>query len=275
MFIATSLLFVPGSRPDRFAKAGASGADLTVIDLEDAVAQADKLTARNAAMAHFPDGASKGWGLRINAVDTAAGVRDLAALLDAAALPEVLLVPMVEDVVEVELVAKALGENCPGIIPLIETPKGLRHAHDIAGAQNIAAMMFGGGDFSAELGVDLAWEPLLTARQLFVHACAEHKVPAIDVPFVKLDDEAGLAEECQRARHIGFDAKAAIHPTQIPAIEQAFEPSEDAVNAAAEALRAYEEAGGKAIRHKGQMLEAPLVNQYRVMLARREGKLNA
>ena len=275
MFIATSLLFVPGSRPDRFTKAGASGAGLTVIDIEDAVAQADKQVARLSALAHFADGTSKGWGLRINAIVSAEGVRDLAALLDADALPEFLLMPMVEDVVEVELAAKALGETCPGIIPLIETPKGLRHAHEIARAQNVAAMMFGGGDFSAELGVDLEWEPLLTARQLFVHACAEHKVPAIDVPFVQLDDEAGLADECQRAKHIGFDSKAAIHPKQIPAIERAFEPSEETVNAAAEALRAYEEAGGKAIRYKGQMLEAPLVNKYRVMLARKEGKLNA
>ena len=275
MFAENSLLFVPGSRPDRFAKARASGAGLTVIDLEDAVALADKNTSRTNALAHFASGDTAGWGLRINAVDTADGIRDLAALIDADSLPPFLLLPMVEHMVEIEVVAKALGERCPGLIPLIETPKGLRHAHEIARAQGNAAMMFGGGDFSAELGVDLAWEPLLTARQQFIFACSEYKLPAIDVPSVKLDDEEGLADECQRAESIGFDAKAAIHPKQIPAIERAFEPTEEVVNAAADALRAYEEAGEKAIRYKGQMLEAPLVKKYRATLARKEGRIHA
>lgn len=135
--------------------------------------------------------------------------------------------------------------------------------------------MFGGGDFSGELGVDLEWEPLLTARQQFILACAEHKLPAIDVPYVKLDDEAGLAEECARAEAIGFDAKAAIHPKQIPAIEKAFVPGEKAVNAAAAALRAYEEAGEKAIRYQGQMLEAPLVKKYRSIVERAKDKTDA
>ncbi|MEP2734834.1 MAG: aldolase/citrate lyase family protein [Erythrobacter sp.] len=275
MFAANSLLFVPGSRPDRFAKARRAGAGLTVIDLEDAVAAADKADARAQALAQFDGGDVAGWGLRINAVDTAEGILDLAALIAADTLPPFLLLPMVESVVEVEVVAKALGGKCLGLIPLIETPKGLRHAHEIAGAAGNAAMMFGGGDFSGELGVDLAWEPLLTARQQFIFACSEHKLPAIDVPFVKLDDEAGLADESRRAESIGFDAKAAIHPRQIAAIEEAFEPDEKAVNAAAAALRAYEDAGEKAIRYKGQMLEAPLVKKYRAVLARKEGTDNA
>ncbi|MEO9491569.1 MAG: CoA ester lyase [Marinomonas sp.] len=275
MFASSSLLFVPGSRPDRFAKARGAGAGLTVIDLEDAVAAGDKADARASALAQFASADTAGWGLRINAIDTAEGILDLAALIAADTLPPFLLLPMVESAVEVEVVAKALGDKCPGLIPLIETPKGLRHAHEIAGATGNAAMMFGGGDFSGELGVELAWEPLLTARQQFIFACAEHQLPAIDVPFIKLDDEAGLAEECVRAESIGFDAKAAIHPRQVPAIEEAFEPGEEAVNAAAAALRAYEEAGEKAIRYKGQMLEAPMVKKYRAVLARKEGKSNA
>ena len=271
MFASNSLLFVPGSRPDRFAKARGAGAGLTVIDLEDAVAVADKADARAQALAQFESADTAGWGLRINAVDTAEGILDLAALIASDNFPPFLLLPMVESAVEVEVVAKALGAKCPGLIPLIETPKGLRHAHEIAGAHGNAAMMFGGADFSGELGVDLAWEPLLTARQQFIFSCSEHKLPAIDVPFVKLDDEHGLADECRRAESIGFDAKAAIHPRQIAAIEEAFEPGEEAVNAAAAALRAYDEAGEKAIRYKGQMLEAPLVKKYRAVLARKEG----
>lgn len=275
MFAARSLLFVPGSRSDRFAKAKQAGAGLTVIDLEDAVPADEKASARTAALAHMAGAERDGWAIRINAIDTAEGIRDLAALADCEHLPPYLLLPMVEHPVEVEIVAKALGDVCPSLIPLIETPKGLRFAHDVAGAPNIAAMMFGGGDFSGELGVELAWEPLLAARHQFVLACAEHCVPAIDVPFIHIDDEDDLAEECRRAEAIGFDAKAAIHPRQVEAIEAAFEPDEDSVNAAAEALQAYEEAGERAIRFKGRMLEAPLVKKYRAVIARSKGQLNA
>uniref|UniRef100_UPI0035942313 aldolase/citrate lyase family protein n=1 Tax=Blastomonas sp. TaxID=1909299 RepID=UPI0035942313 len=133
----------------------------------------------------------------------------------------------------------------------------------------------GGGDFSAEIGVALAWEPLLTARQQLVLACAEAGVPAIDVPFIKLGDEAGLAEECAKARALGFAAKAAIHPAQVPVIDAAFAPSRAEINEATEALRAFEEGGGRAMRHNGRMLEAPMVKQYRAVLARAKDGIDA
>ena len=267
MFPVSSLLFVPGSRPDRFTKAKAGAADLTVIDLEDAVASEDKASARDAAMAQIAE-AREGWAIRINGVATAAGIRDLAAISDADVLPEILLVPMVESAAEIAIVAGALGDGCPPLVPLIETPRGLRHALKIGAHPQVIAMMFGGGDFSGELGVELAWEPLLTARQQFILACAEAGKPAIDVPFVRLDDEDGLVEECNRARAIGFAAKAAIHPRQVNAIRTAFAPSESDIADAREALAAYEAGGGRAIRFKGRMLEAPFVKKYRAVLAR-------
>jgi len=269
MFVAASLLFVPGSRPDRFAKAKAGGAGLTVIDLEDAVAVGDKASARGAALAQVAQ-APAGWAVRINGVATAFGVRDLAALTECATLPETLLVPMVESAAELDVVAGALGESCPALVPLIETPRGLRHALEIAAHARVAAVMFGGGDFSGELGVDLAWEPLLAARHHVILACAEARKPAIDVPFIALEDEAGLADECARARGLGFSAKAAIHPRQVPAINRAFAPSAAEVAEAREALDAYEAGGGRAIRFKGRMLEAPFIKKYRAVIARHE-----
>jgi len=269
MFVAASLLFVPGSRPDRFAKAKAGGADLTVIDLEDAVAAEDKASARGAALAQVAEGPD-GWAVRINGVTTAFGVRDLAALSECGVLPETLLVPMVETAAELDVVAGTLGEDCPDLVPLIETPRGLRHALEIASHARVAAVMFGGGDFSGELGVDLAWEPLLAARQNVILACAEARKPAIDVPFIALEDEAGLADECGRARRIGFTAKAAIHPRQVPAINGAFAPGTAEVAEAREALEAYEAGGGRAIRFKGRMLEAPFIKKYRAVIARHE-----
>ena len=262
------------SPPDRFAKARAAGAGLTVIDLEDAVPAAEKEAARDAALGQMAEG-TDGWAIRINAVPTAAGIADLHALLSVETLPPFLFVPMVESPVELEVVARAMGERCPGLVPLIETPKGLRQALEIARAPKVAAVMFGGGDFSGELGVALAWEPLLAARQALILACAEARIPAIDVPFIGLDDEAGLAEECAHAQAIGFAAKAAIHPRQIEAIETAFLPGEKEVAEASEALAAYAEAGERVIRFRGRMLEAPLIKQYRAILARSKGQTNA
>lgn len=268
MFAANSFLFVPGSRPDRFARAHASGAGLTVIDLEDAVPADEKAAARANALAQVASGQT-GWAIRINGVATAAGIADLAALIEAECLPPFLFIPMVESAVEVEIVARTLGDRCPELIPLIETPKGLRQAVAIASAPMVGGVMFGGGDFSGELGVALAWEPLLAARHALVLACAEARVPAIDVPWINLDDAAGLVDECAKAKALGFAAKAAIHPNQVAAIEAAFTPTAAEVAEAEAALAAYEEAGGKAIRFKGKMLEAPLVKRYQAVLSRK------
>ena len=267
MFTAASLLFVPGSRPDRFEKAKAALAGLTVIDLEDAVAAEDKESARKAAINHIAS-SPDGWGIRINAVTTLAGVRDIAALGETSVLPSVLMVPMVETAAELDVVAGALDERCPDLVPLVETPRGLRRALEIVSHPNVSALMLGGADFSSELGVELAWDPLLGARHAMVLACAEAGKPAIDVPYIHLDDESGFAQECERAAGLGFLCKAVIHPRQVPHANAAFSPSEEEITEAGEALEAYKAGGERAIRFKGKMLEAPFVKKYKAVLAR-------
>lgn len=271
MFAASSLLFVPGSRPERFAKAAAAGAGLVVIDLEDAVGPADKEAARKAALEQVASDRET-FAIRINAVTTAEGIRDLAALTQANVLPATLMVPMVESATELDIVAGALGERCPALIPLIETPRGLRSALAIASHAKVSALMFGGADFSGELQVAVSWEPLLAARQQLVLACSEARTPLIDVPYIHLDDEEGLRRECEAARAIGITAKSAIHPRQVPVIEEVFAPTAEQLAEAEEALRVYEETGGKAVRHKGRMLEAPMIKTYRAILARSAGR---
>lgn len=274
MFAANSILFVPGSRPDRFAKARAAGSGVTVIDLEDAVAADDKDMARTAALAQIAADKA-GWAIRCNGLATAAGIADIHAFGQAAELPDLLFVPMVESAVELQIIARVLGDRCPGLVPLVETPKGLRNAVAIASAPQVAAVMFGGGDFSGELGVALAWEPLLAARNGLLLACAEARVPVIDVPFIDLDNPAGLEEECRRAKALGFAAKAAIHPAQVPAIEASFTPSAAEVTEAEQAIAAYLAGGERAIRFKGKMLEAPVVKNYRAVLSRKGQTNNA
>jgi (S)-citramalyl-CoA lyase len=267
---ASSLLFVPGSRPDRFAKALASGADLICIDLEDAVAAGDKDAARLTVVEALAQLDLARAAVRINGLATPDGLRDLLALRDATYAPACLLVPMAASPCHVEIARSVLGRPEVGIVPLIETIAGLRAAADIASSPGVAAMMFGGGDLSAELGVALAWEPLLAARGQFVLACAGRGIGLIDVPFVALDDLLGLEREATKARALGFTAKAAIHPDQLPAIRRAFAPSREEVAEAREALAAFRAGGGQAVRYRGRLLEAPLVRRYEAMLQQGE-----
>jgi citrate lyase beta subunit len=264
------MLFVPGTKPDRFAKALASGADCVCIDLEDAVPVDEKEAARAAAIAAVAESGDPRLAIRINGVMTRPGLADLLALAEAAVRPALVFVPMVESAAEVALVRTILADPAVGLVPLIETVAGLRAADAIAADPATIMLMFGGGDLSAQLGTALVWEPLAVARAQLVMAAAGANKPALDVPFIHLDDADGLAEECRRAKALGFAAKAAIHPAQVAVIHAIFRPTADEVAEAQEALAAFAAAGGRAIRHKGRMLEAPVVRRFEQMLALKE-----
>ena len=206
-------------------------------------------------------------GVRTNGLRTAEGLADLLALHTCVAEPTLIFLPMVESATEVEIARNVAGEGVQGFVPLVETALGLRRAIEIAREPGVHTMMFGGGDLSSDLGVQLAWDPLLVARSQLVITCAEAKVRCVDVPYTSLDDKAGLEEECRKAKALGFHAKAAIHPKQIETIARIMRPTDAEVTEAREAIAAFEEADGAAIRHKGRLLEAPLVNQYRKVLA--------
>lgn len=269
--IAT-LLFVPGTRPDRFAKALASGADVVCIDLEDAVPEVGKTDARTSALRALESGEPR-LCVRINGLKTREGLRDLLAVSGSEARPGLVLVPKVESASEVEMVGCTLG-SATGIIPLIESVKGLNAAHEIAAAPGVAALMFGGGDISAELGVEFSWEPLRTARGMFTLVCGGAGIPAIDVPFLGLDDPAGLIAETRAAKALGFTGKAAIHPLQVQPMSSVFYPTAEELAEAQEAERVFTAAGGAAVRFKGRVLDVPIMRRYQRMLAMRS-KSNA
>jgi citrate lyase beta subunit len=266
----TNFLFVPGNRPERYAKALASGADLVCIDLEDSVPAGEKDSARGEAIAAIGAHDEGRLALRINGLRTAAGLADILAVA-ASPMPDYLFVPMVESEAEIEILRNILGGGV-AFVPLIESVKGLRAAHDIATSPGVAAIMFGGGDFAGELGVKLAWEPLLHARSALVMACTAASIRTIDVPYIDLENEAGLADECAKAKALGFHAKAAIHPKQIDAINAAFRPTAAETEEARAAIAAFDAGGGAAIRFQGKMLEAPLIRRYRQILSLGESK---
>lgn len=263
-----SLLFVPGNRPERFAKALASGADLVVIDLEDAVGPADKDTARDAAITAL---GNPRLGVRINGLRTKQGLADLLAL--ATTPVPFIMIPMVEAAAEIEVARAILGPEV-ALLPLIETIRGLRAADAIASSPGIGGVMLGGADLAGELGVEMSWDALHAARAQIVMACAAARVPSIDAPWLDLDDLEGLSAEVTRIQATGFTAKSLVHPKHVAVVHTVMRPTETQIAEAHQAEAAYTAAGESAVRFNGTMLEAPVMQRYRRILAQ-TGTANA
>lgn len=263
------LLFVPGNRPERFEKAVASAVDRVCIDLEDAVAVASKDQARSSALAalgELPEGHP--FGLRINAPDTEYGQADLAALASSKARPRFLMLPKFESRKQTAQVTQALGRNCPEIIILIETARGLLDLDfELDDNAPIGGLMFGGYDYSVDTGCAFAWEPLLYARSRLVTIARAHRLAAIDVPYIDIKDEEGLARETRACRALGFSAKAAIHPAQVAPIQDQFLPTESEIARAKAVIAAAETSGGEAVQVDGRLVDAPVITAARRILA--------
>mgnify|MGYP005749208621 CR=1 FL=1 len=265
--VLRSLLFVPGSRPDRFAKALAAGADAVIIDLEDAVAPAAKDEARDAVLAFLRTPRAPGGPkvlVRVNGVRSRTGVADLHALTapDVAPLWDGLMLPKVDAGGDVRLAADLVAEaGAPGfLVALIETAEGLENVMEIGGASaRLAALMFGGADLAADLRVPFGWASLVHARARLVHAAARHGLAAIEMPWIALDDDAGYLEDIARSFELGFGARAAIHPRQIAPIHAALTPSPEAVTQARRIVAAYEAAGGAVCTLDGKLVERPVI----------------
>lgn len=267
--LARSILFVPGHRPERFAKALATGADAVVIDLEDAVPPGEKAAARAAAMARPSALDGVALGVRINPLPTPEGIADLAALLGGTA-PDFLMLPKAESPEELRIVQRAFARapRPPQLLALIESAEGLASAGAIAAEPGCAALGFGGVDLAADLGCAFAWEQLLAHRAALVVAAARSGRGVVDVPFLALDDEAGLAEETRRAQALGFTAKLAIHPRQVATIQAVLTPGTEEVARARRVLDAMEAAGGGVCVVDGRMVDAPVARAARRVLAR-------
>jgi len=270
-----ALLFTPGTRPDRFAKAESTRADGLIVDLEDAVGAGDKDHARAGVAAWFRQHGAPARPdfllcLRINSVYTEAGLRDLLAVMDLAKTghaPGALLLPKVESAVEVELVARHLRGAIP-LLALIESAAGLEQAYAIAAAPSLRCLAFGGVDLAADLGCAFAWEPLLAGRARVVQAAASRGLGALDVPYIDIQDGEGLAAECIRAKAMGFNSKLAIHPGQVDGIATAFTPTAPEVEFAQGVLAAYRAAAGGACTYRGKMIDEPVVIAARRLLDR-------
>lgn len=271
-----SILFVPGYRPDRFRKALAAGADAVCIDLEDAVPPPRKAMAREAAVRFLAERSAEEPRntagpphliVRINDPDTDLGRADAEALGETRQ-PDAFMIPKVRSAAGLRRTAGLLSDGAP-LFALIETALGLENAVDIGQASPaVAGLVFGGFDLAIELRADPSWEPLLYARSRVVHAAALSGLDAIDMPSVDFGEMSGLREEAGRVRLLGFAGKMAIHPAQLPVIHEVFTPSELEVERAHRILDADRKAEGGAVALEGRMVDRPVAEVARRVLAR-------
>lgn len=259
--IARSLLFVPGDRPERFAKATASGAHAVIIDLEDAVAANGKQKAREACRAFLTGGGSA--LVRVNALDTAWAQDDLALCHMPGVLGVVL--PKAETAVGIHETTRWMGREKP-IFALIETAVGMLNVHAIAAQPRVKRLLFGTVDFCLDLGLEGDGEELSSYRsQLVLASRAAGLLPPVEGVTLALKDEGALRASALNARRIGFGGKFCIHPAQVLTVNACFEPTSTEIAWAKQVLALAENSPG-AFELEGKMVDAPVIARARRLL---------
>lgn len=260
--LARSFLFVPATRPERFAKALASGADAVIIDLEDAVAPGEKAQARQLLAQAWPGLATARRArvlVRVNAGNTAWHGDDL-NLLAGLGVAGVML-PKAEHAAQLLHVAAVLGSGC-ALVPLIESVAGLDAADALARNPQVLRLAFGNLDFQADAGLACGPdEAELTAVRLAVLLASRRaqRPSPIDGVTADTQDTAQLARDLLRSRSGGFGAKLCIHPSQVAAVNAAFTPSPAEIDWARRVLAASEAAGGGVVSLDGRMVDTPVL----------------
>jgi len=284
-----SLLFVPADSPRKLDKAMTCGADALIVDLEDSIALDGKARAREAAAAFLKSAVKTPVRptliVRVNGLQSGLTDADLDAIIGAR--PDAIMLPKAEggaSIVHADAklaVREAISGLPDGHVKIIalatETAAALFRAGSYAGASaRLAALTWGAEDLSAELGAETNrdgqgrfLDPYRLARVLCLAGAAAAEVPAIDTVYVDFRDSDGFRRECEEARRDGFSRKMAIHPAQVPMINELFTPTPEAIaraQAVVDAFAANPEAGVVGIG--GVMVDRPHLNRAKRLLAR-------
>ncbi|MCC2976521.1 CoA ester lyase [Sphingomonas sp. PL-96] len=272
-----SLLFVPGDRPDRFAKAAASGADAIILDLEDSVRpEAKDAAAGNVATFLAQPGGAVLRLVRINPLDAGRLDADLAAARSA----DGIVLPKAEGAASIRQLIERLEERGPPILPIAtETPAAVFALGSYAEvADRLLGISWGAEDLPAAIGAATSREedgrytpPYEMLRSLTLFGAHAAGVAAIDTVYPALADGDGLARYAARAARDGFTGMLALHPAQVPVINAAFTPTPEQVAHAQGVVAAFAASPGTGVlRHEGRMLDAPHLKQAQHLLARAE-----
>jgi citrate lyase subunit beta/citryl-CoA lyase len=285
-----SMLFSPGDRLDMLKKAGRSGTDAVIVDLEDAVSLENKAEARG-NLQRLPDSPVP-YYVRTNAADThqfwddvlAVGEADVVGLiLPKAESPNV--ISQIDGALTVLEKSSGKAEGSIGIIPLIESAMGVRLTYDMAlVSTRVECVMFGGGeqgDLVADLGVEWTSEGtgLMQARSQVLLSARAARVPyPLEAVFMDFRNPDGLRVESEIARTLGYVGKVAIHPAQIPVINDVFTPPAEVVEYQKRVLAAFEEAeaqGQASIALDGRMVDYAVARVARTIIDRADAAARA
>lgn len=259
---ARSWLFVPATRTERFAKAAASGADLVVVDLEDAVPPEQKSAAR-AEVASWLVGEGVA-AVRVNPVDSEQYADDVAALAGLPGLRAVLL-PMASSAAALAELHDRLGTDV-ALLAQVETAAGLLRAVDLAAAPGVVRLAFGHLDFAFDVDASPEPDAMAWARSSLVVASRAAGVAGpVDSVTTDLDDEQATHLDAVHARALGFTGKLCIHPRQVATVNEAMSPTAEEIAWADRVLAA---GTGGAMRVDGQMVDAPVVARAERIMAR-------
>jgi citrate lyase subunit beta/citryl-CoA lyase len=284
-----SLLFVPGDSARKLEKGLGSGADALLVDLEDSVALSAKQAAREATAAFLATARNEAnrprLFVRVNGLTTGLVDADLEAVM--ASGPHGIMLPKTVGRIDVShLGAKlavreaeyGLDDGATRIIAIAtENARGVFALGTLAGASHrLTGVAWGGEDLAADVGAETNrgvngayTDPYRLARSLTLFAAAAAEVDAIDSVYTNFRDTDGLAAECREAARDGFVAKMAIHPAQVPVINEAFTPSGEALAHAREIVEAFQKnPGAGVVGIGGRMIDRPHLKQAERLLAR-------
>lgn len=279
-----SVLFAPGNHPRRAGKALASGADVVVLDLEDAVPAAEKAAARSVVAGVLQGDRRARVYLRVNAVGNAECEADMR--LAAACGVEGVVVPKVDNAAVLAIADRLLdgAEREHGLVagalevmPIIESAAAVANCDSIACASSrVSRMIFGGADYSLDLDISLDWTPeeqeLLYARARLAHASRVARIEApIDTATLAVRDLERFVRSARNGRTLGFQGKLCLHPDQIEPCHTVFTPSVEELAHARRVLAAFRDAaarGSAATELDGQFIDEPVAERARRMLRR-------
>jgi len=269
-----SLLFTPGDSIRKIKKAAQVGADIVILDLEDAVAINQKEEARGNVVSALSDITFEGMErlVRVNSPDSDFFADDLEAIAGTGV--DGIVIPKVETAGQLQRLDPYLTGSAIRLFVLIETALGVMNIKEIAqSSERLEALLFGAEDLAADLGATRtqAGMEIFYGRSAVVTASAAYGLEAIDTVYLDFNDLAGLKEDARLGQQMGYSGKMAIHPGQIKVINRVFSPTADEIMGAQRLIEAYEvhvAAGSGVFTLDGQMVDKPVVRAAERLLER-------
>ena len=274
-----SLLFIPGNNPAMLQNCDVFDSDAVIFDLEDAVSVTEKDSARELVSQYlqsFKQAMPMEIVVRINGLDTEYHKADLKAIvsdkIDTVMLPKasVKYLKKLDKLLTEEEQAKGMKKHI-AVIPIVELAQSVLEIEKIVACPRVNGVLLGAEDLSGDLGVMRTRQgnEILYPRMRLAYACSAYKIDAIDTPFTDTNDNEGLKDDCCFVNNLGFNAKAAIHPNQVPFINGIFVPERKSIEWALRVEEAAKNAAAKGLgvfSLDGKMVDKPVIQRAQNIL---------